>query len=269
MTERVGLFGWPLGHSVSAPMHNAAFEALGLDWRYELFPIPPENFEAEVTRRIADGCRGFNVTIPHKQAAFRLPQVNEITPAAREIGAANALTVQPDGALKADNTDWRGFARDLQECGVNPRGATCLVLGTGGSARAVIYALRHLGAGTICAVSRHPDGQPAVIGYADLAEWGPRANLIVNCAPVGMRPNVDQSPWPDSAPLPAGSVVYDLVYNPSRTRLMEQAETAGLRAYTGLGMLVWQGAFAFEQWTGQLPPFDVMFDAAQRALEHQ
>lgn len=266
MTERVGLLGWPVEHSVSPAMHNAAFRALGLDWQYDLLPVPPSKLEAEIGRLVQEeGYHGFNVTVPHKQAAFRLRRVTQITPAARDIGAANTLIAQANGRLKADNTDWAGISQDFMQHQVRVREATCLVLGTGGSARAVMYALRQLGAGNIHVVSRRPDG-PGEIGYGDLADYASGANLIVNCTPVGMSPDVDRSPWPETTPFPADAVLYDLIYNPPVTCLMEQASAAGARVIGGLGMLVWQGALAFEQWTGITPPVDVMTEAARAAL---
>jgi shikimate dehydrogenase len=267
MTERVGVLGWPVEHSVSPAMHNAAFQALGLDWQYDLLPVPPSQLEAEIGRLVShEGYRGFNVTVPHKQAAFRLRQVKDITPAAREIGAANTLIVRPDGMLRADNTDWSGICRDFAEHNVEIQQAACLVLGTGGSARAVVYALHQLGAATLQLVSRRPDS-PAEIGYGDLGTAVPGADVIINCTPVGMSPRVDESPWPDDVPFPPHAVLYDLVYNPPVTRLMEQAASAGARVIGGLGMLVWQGALAFEQWTGTMPPVDTMHAAARDALK--
>ncbi len=271
MTERVGLLGWPVTHSVSPAMHNAAFRALGLDWRYDLLPVPPDRFAEEVARLTAAGYRGFNVTIPHKAAALSLPQVSRVTPAARAIGAANTLVVQPDGTLLADNTDWQGFADDVGVHGVTVAGATCLVLGTGGSARAVIYALAHLGAARVALISRTQRGEHTVTdhpiaGYDDLAGLAPAADLIVNCTPAGMFPRVDESPWPEGVPFPPHAVLYDLVYNPPATRLMRQAEEAGARALGGLGMLVRQGALSFAQWVGIAPPLAIMAEAAQAAL---
>jgi shikimate dehydrogenase len=267
MTERVGLFGWPVEHSVSPAMHNAAFKALKLDWEYHLLPVPPSQLEVEIERLVsAEGYRGFNVTVPHKQAAFRLHQVKEISPAARAIGAANTLITRSDGSLRADNTDWTGISRDFVEHNVEIQQASCLVLGTGGSARGVIYALNRLGAARIQLVSRRPDS-PAEISYGDLGRVAPGADVIINCTPVGMSPRVDESPWPDDVPFPSRAVLYDLVYNPPVTRLMEQAASAGARVIGGLGMLVWQGALSFEQWTGILPPVDIMHAAAHEALK--
>jgi len=267
MTERVGLIGWPVAHSVSPAMHNAAFGALGLDWQYDLLPAPPERFAAAVAAWVAAGYRGFNVTIPHKGAALRLPQVRAISPAAEAIGAANTLTVEPDGSLAADNTDWRGFADDLAAGGIAVEGARCLVLGTGGSARAVIYALRAGGAAAITAISRQPGGRDGAAGYGDLARLAPGADLVVNCTPAGMSPDVAASPWPEDVPFPGGAALVDLIYNPPVTRLMADAQAAGARTVGGLGMLVRQGALAFERWTGIAPPLAIMLEAARHALQ--
>ncbi len=271
---RVGLLGWPVGHSVSPAMHNAAFAARGMSWDYTKLAVPPDQFESEVARLVGrEGYRGFNVTIPHKQAAFRLPGVEAISPAAHTIGAVNTLSVRPGGTLSgpqrlhADNTDWQGFARDLAAHEISPAGAICLILGSGGSARAIGYALRQGGAASITQISRDPGGRAHTAGYGDLTRLAPGADLIVNCTPCGMSPHVDQSPWPDDVPFPPGAVLYDLIYNPPVTRLMRQAQDAGARAINGLGMLVWQGALAFELWTGRKPPVGVMHDAAAQALE--
>ncbi len=267
MTERAGLIGWPVAHSVSPAMHNAAFGALGLDWQYDLLPAPPERFAAAVAAWVAAGYRGFNMTIPHKGAALRLPQVRAIDPAAEAIGAANTLTVEPDGSLTADNTDWRGFADDLAAGGIAVEGARCLVLGTGGSARAVIYALRAGGAAAITAISRQPGGRDGAAGYGDLPRLAPGTDLVVNCTPAGMSPDVAASPWPEDVPFPGGAALVDLIYNPPVTRLMADAQAAGARTVGGLGMLVRQGALAFERWTGIAPPLAIMLEAARHALQ--
>lgn len=266
MTEQVGLFGWPVEHSVSPPMHNAAFAALGLDWRYDLIPVTPDDFADEVTRRVNAGYRGFNCTIPHKRAAFEHPLVDEVTPAVEAVGVANTLIVKPNGRLRADNTDVRGFGRDLRDHGMRAQGQACLVLGAGGSAQAVVAALHAAGAASVTCFSRQPDGRSGVAPYDDLPELARTAGLIVNCTPVGMFPHTAASPWPLEVAFPTGAALYDLIYNPPVTRLMQQAQRAGLRTANGLGMLVWQGAYAFETWTGVLPPADIMTEAARDAL---
>lgn len=197
VTERVGLLGWPVEHSLSAAMHNAAFEALGLSWRYDLLPARPAEFETRVAGLVEAGYRGFNVTVPHKRAALALPGVTEIGEAARATGAANTLTVQPDGVLHAANTDWVGFADDLRAQGIAVERRRCLILGTGGSAQAVHYALRQLGSAQVIFVSREPDGRDGMIGYEELAE---------TLTPTPFRP-ADTFPLKggreDSPPLPA------------------------------------------------------------------
>ena len=219
-----------------------------------------------VSRALAWGYRGFNVTIPHKRAVLTLPQVLEIDPAAGEIGAANTLALLPGGGLKAINTDWRGFQEDLEAHRISTKNLSCLVLGTGGSARAVAYALSSLGARQVWFASRQPQPQACQVGYGDLGELLVDTGLIVNCTPVGMSPSVDACPWPESAPFPEGALVYDLIYIPPVTRLMVQARRAGIRAIGGLGMLVRQGAASFRQWTGAEPPLAIMLEAARRAL---
>ncbi|MBN1680784.1 MAG: shikimate dehydrogenase [Anaerolineae bacterium] len=264
---RVGLLGWPVGHSISPVMHNAAFKALGLNWRYAALAVPPGELEETVSWLITEtGYCGFNVTIPHKRAVLALPGVAFISPAVRATGSANTLIVRPDGMLEADNTDWRGLAADLAAHNITVNGQKCLILGTGGSAQAVRYTLERLGAARITLVSRDPGGRDGVVGYDALADIAPEADVIVNCTPVGMAPDADHSPWPDGVPFPPHTVLYDLVYNPPVTRLMAQADAAGARVVGGLGMLVQQGALAFEMWTGSPPPVDVMAEAARCAL---
>ncbi len=265
MTEKVGLIGWPVAHSVSPAMHNAAFAALGLDWQYELLPVRPRGLARRMATLLKQGYRGFNVTVPHKQAVLRLKQVREVEASAAEIGAANTLTVIDGGGLRASNTDWRGFLDDLTAHDIDAKGMQCCILGTGGSAKAVAYALRHAGAKAITSISREPTGA-RVIGYDDLARIGDTFDLVVNCTPVGMSPLVDGSPWPKGIAFPKGAILVDLVYNPPVTRLMREAETAGAQTIGGMGMLVRQGALSFEQWTGVRPPLDVMESAARQAL---
>lgn len=265
-TVKIGLLGWPVEHSVSPAMHNAAFRAAKLNWQYEALAVPPERLADEVARYMSEGYRGFNVTIPHKRTALSLPQIAEVSPAATAIGAANTLAVRPDGTLSADNTDWEGFSQDLRMYRIQPDQLNCLILGTGGSADAVVYALEQMHARSITRVSRTPDGQPGVIGYDALAEVAPSVNLVANCTPLGMSPGVDRSPWPDDVPLPDHALLYDLVYNPPLTALMRRFQRAGLRVFGGLGMLVWQGALAWPHWTETPPPVDIMFAAARAAL---
>jgi shikimate dehydrogenase len=275
MAERVGLIGWPVEHSVSPAMQNAAFAALGLDWRYDLLPIRPGELERELPKLIEAGYRGFNVTVPHKLAALSLAQVR--SEAVQAIGAANTLIVESGGNLQAHNTDAPGFWGDLSEHGAAQPPADALILGTGGAARAIAQALLS-GGWRIHVLSREDaragvfarstgDGRVKALPRDELSARAPQMALIVNCTPVGMWPDMDASPWPDDVPIPPGATVYDLVYNPARTALMARVDAAGAPAIGGLGMLVRQGAIAFELWAGQKPPLDVMRAAAETALE--
>lgn len=258
MTQTVGLIGWPVEHSRSPAMHQAAFEALGLDWQYVLLPTPPDQI-ARVVNRIRSGeLSGANVTIPHKHAIR--PFLDEIDPAAQAVGAVNTIVRRAD-RLIGFNTDTPGFQRALLETGVPVTGQACAVLGAGGAARAVVSGLRELGA-RLTVYARDVDKARMLATDArsltELPRIDPATRLIVNTTPVGMHPKMDVSPWPDEALFPLNALVFDLIYAPRRTRLMQQAEQAGLRAVNGGSMLVYQGAAAFKLWTGVEPPVEVM-----------
>jgi shikimate dehydrogenase len=270
-TQHVGLIGWPVEHSVSPAMHNAAFEVLGLPWHYKLLPTPADQVKAVLTSLKAQRYRGANVTVPHKQGV--ISYLDEITDDAQAIGAVNTILIQK-GKLVGHNTDGDGFLAALREGGFEPADRQALVLGAGGAARAVVHALGKSG----CAVTIHNrtaqraeklahDMQVSVA--ADLSGLDlDRFDLLVNSTSVGMWPGIDASPWPESLPLPPHWTVYDLVYNPAETQLLIQAEALGARPIGGLGMLVHQGALAFELWTGRPAPVDVMRAAAEDALLH-
>ena len=260
-TFNLGLIGYPLGHSLSPKIHTAALKACGLEGNYSLFPIHPEDKQglrdllARVrTREIT----GLNVTIPHKQNV--IPFIDELTPTAKAIGAVNTIYMRGD-KLIGNNTDAPGFLGDLKK--VNKETSTqvdksALVLGAGGSARAVVYALANDGWNVTLAARRLEqaqqladsidDYQLTIINSADLQPS--TFNLLVNTTPVGMTPNIDQSPLPENLSLPSNAFVYDLVYNPRETKLVKDARAQGLKASTGLGMLIEQAALAFELWTG-------------------
>jgi len=275
-TQLFGLLGWPVGHSYSPAMHNAAAAALGLNWAYVPLPARPEQLGNALRGLVALGFRGANVTVPHKEAV--LPHLDAVYPAARIIGAVNTIVIG-DGRLTGFNTDWSGFLADLESHRLALYGRDCLVLGAGGSARGVVYALLRRGC-RVTVLARRPEQAQQLV--ADMARAFPEATLradelraaigvaagldepiIINTTPLGMAgANVGLSPWPD-APLPAGAFVYDLVYNPRQTRLLQQAEADGRRAANGLGMLVRQAAEAFEIITGRRPDAQVMQEAVE------
>lgn len=285
-TNIVGLIGWPVSHSVSPPMHNAAFAALGLDWCYVPLPVslePADRVGEAVHGVRALGLRGANVTVPHKQAV--MPHLDWLTPAAQAIGAVNTIRVEADGALSGDNTDAPGFVADLREHGVEPMGKNVIVLGAGGSARAVVYGLAASGALDILIINRTLDKAESLAAQMQalfpscriaappfdhqLAEVADQADLIVNTTSLGMTPNIDGLPWVATVPFRANQAVYDLVYNPPQTRLLQKAVTDGAQAIGGLGMLIWQGAIAFERWTGLAAPVDVMRRTVTEIFAHR
>lgn len=260
-------------------MHNAAFEALGMAWRYELLPVSPGDLLEAVLALPARGFRGVNVTIPHKEAV--MPALDEISDAAGHIGAVNTVIVEPDGRLLGDNTDWIGFLHPLDARGFDLAGRRALLLGAGGSARAVVYALARRGIGHLTIVNRSLERGRQLAAHArslgidcrfhhsqfPVSGSQPAPALVINTTPVGMWPHVDASPWPPDLALPAGALIYDLVYRPEQTRLLRQAAAAGCQTQGGLEMLVVQGAVSFELWTGQVPPLEPMMSAARQALE--
>lgn len=259
MTYHFGLTGHPLGHSLSPRIHTAALAACNLAGDYTLFPVSPDDPAglADLLARVRSGeIHGLNVTIPHKQNI--IPLLDELTETARIIGAVNTIFVR-DGRLIGDNTDAAGFLSDLNRFleQASPAGQkTALVLGAGGSARAVVYALLHDGWKVTLAARRLEQAQQLAASFPHaelhttrLDDFQPLSlDLLVNTTPLGMTPHIDTTPW--ERPFPTNSSVYDLVYNPRETRLVRAARAEGHPATTGLGMLIGQAALAFETWTG-------------------
>lgn len=275
---RVGLIGWPVDHSISPAMQNAAFRALGLAWHYDLLPAPPGQVGSLLVGLAAQGYRGANVTVPHKQAV--LPFLARVAGEAQAIGAVNTLVLQTEdaaGGWAGHNTDGAGFLAALREAGFEPAGSSALVLGAGGAARAVVHAL--LAAGCSVAIHNRTGERAARLAEDMAATGGPRPqaisldelqpdaiDLLINATSLGMGAQADASPWPAPLPLPARWTAYDLVYRPAETPFLARARAAGCRAVGGLGMLIHQGALAFELWTRQPAPLEIMRDAAQQAL---
>jgi len=266
-TRVAGIIGWPVEHSLSPAMHNAAFAALGLNWAYAAFPVPPERVEEAVRGLAAAGCAGLNVTIPHKQAV--IGYCSAVSPAVEAIGAANTLVPDGDGGFRADNTDAEGFLRALDEqAPVDLEGRSALVIGAGGAARAVVHALRSRGA-FVGIANRTParamalgDPVPFDARALDLAASG--AAVVVNATSLGLEGG-DPPPELPLAGIGAGQVVVDLVYRSGGTPWLAAAAARGARPVDGLGMLLHQGAAAFVQWTGVEPPVAVMREALARA----
>jgi shikimate dehydrogenase len=255
-TEVYGIMGWPVAHSLSPAIHNRAFDELGLNKVYVPFPV--EDVEPALNGFRALNVRGVSVTIPHKQAV--IPFLDTIEPVAARIGAVNTLVIN-DGRIHGCNTDWQGANQALAEV-IEPAGAKVVLLGAGGSARALGFGLLEAGA-EIVIVSRTPDRGRTLA--ADLnCDWLPltevenlTADILVNATSVGMAPEVDKMAVP-KAILSGYRVVMDIVYAPLETRLLREAAFAGCRVINGLAMLLYQGAAQFELWTGRKPPIEVM-----------
>jgi len=263
----VGVIGHPVGHSLSPLLHNAAFDALGLDWVSVAFSVPAGEAAAALAGMRALGVVGLSVTMPHKHDAADL--VDECTPVAQRLGVVNCVT-QSDGRLLGDSTDGAGFVASLRRAGFDPAGRRCLVVGAGGAARAVILALADAEAVEVVVVNRTvvraeeaaalAGGRGRVGQVADVAG----ADLVVQATPVGMD-GVDVGPTSvpfDPLLLHRGQVVADLVYHPMVTPLLAAARAQGADTVGGLGMLVHQAALAIERWTGRRAPVEAMWAAA-------
>ena len=287
----LALLGYPLSHSLSPAMHNAALEHVGLhDWRYEAMSVEPARLAEAIAIIRSEGYAGANVTVPHKEAV--IPLLDGLTPVAEAIGAVNTIVKKarakhPSTALRSaqdaspqligHNTDAAGLLADLYAHDVHISNRPVLILGAGGAARAAAAACAGVGAELRLAARRREQAQSLVsslqlpvalydLTIRDLERASHDCALIINSTPLGMSPAVNTSPWFEGTPFPPGAFVYDLVYNPADTRLTRLARAAGLRAATGLGMLIEQGALAFELWTGQTAPRKLMREAAQKKL---
>jgi shikimate dehydrogenase len=269
----VGIIGWPVSHSLSPAIHNAAFAALGLDWVYVPLPVHPLQLFAALTGLVAMGFAGANVTMPHKAAVADL--LDELSDDARRLHAVNTI-VRDGERFRGENSDAPGFERFLRmDAGIDPAGRDALILGAGGAGRACALALARGGVASITIAAREParvaDVAAAVDGLgADVRavafDDAPtvRADLIVNATPLGARQ--------ETLPVPAlgpGSVVVDLLYHPSVTPLLVQARAEGALAFGGVGLLLHQAALSFEIWTGQQPPLEVMSAAALAAISER
>lgn len=278
---KLGLIGYPLGHSLSPKIQTAALEACELEGNYSLFPIEPDDKQGlkNLLDRVRNGeITGLNVTIPHKQHVIEF--MDQLTPTAKSIGAVNTIYLR-EGKLIGDNTDAPGFMTDLNrfltlECDslLSQIQKKAFVLGAGGSARAVVYALSNDGWNITIASRRIEQAEQLAHSFSrhaikttTFAHLRPLTfELLVNTTPLGMTPNVDQSPWPQEIPFPKNAAIYDLVYNPRETKLVREARAQGLNATSGLGMLIGQAALAFELWTGHAVTRDVLWNATENQL---
>ena len=278
-TGVLGVIGHPVAHTSSPAMHNAALQALGLDYVYTAFTVPPAQLGQAIAGMRAFQIRGLNVTVPHKVGVMAF--LDEISPEARAIGAVNTID-NHEGYLVGHNTDAFGVMQSLRlDGGLETLPPQVALLGAGGAARAILYGLLQCPeVAHIALLNRTPEkaaslaialdpGQervrPDVLDQS-AGEQVAAAGLLINATAIGMHPHPEASPLPDPSCLHSGMVVLDIVYNPLETLLLTQARQAGARAVDGLGMLARQGARAFEIWNGIEPPVEAMRTAALERL---
>jgi shikimate dehydrogenase len=265
VAKRLGVLGWPVAHSRSPAIHNAALASLGMaGWRYQLLPVPPQLLAETVRGLGGSGFAGANVTIPHKHAALAL--ADSASSVAKTIGAANTLSFAPDGAITAENTDAPGL---IAAIGEPLAGRRALVLGAGGSARAAVWALLDAGAAQVCVHNRTAERAAELareLGATAVAQPAP-ADVLVNCTAVGLAAAEDElAQLGLSESLVARCpLVVDLVYREGETALLAAARAGGARTRDGLDVLVAQGALSLELWTGRRAPREVMRAAARGA----
>ena len=282
MSKSVVLIGHPLKHSISPAFQQAAFDDEGLDVRYEKWETPEEELAATVDRLRHPSMLGANVTIPCKEKI--IPLLDELSDTAVRIGAVNTV-VNRSGRLMGFNTDVEGFITSLsQDADYRLRNRKVVLLGAGGVARAVMFALLNEEVTSVTVFNRSLErGRTLVRSFARSAGKIPLAappwteletssalqdcDLLVNCTSIGMRYSATEAESPLSADLiPKDALVYDLVYNPEETPFLKEAKKAGAETLGGLSMLVHQGAASFELWTGKNAPVDIMLRSAREAL---
>jgi shikimate dehydrogenase len=269
-TRVAGIIGDPVAHSLSPTIHNAAFDASSLDWVYVAFPVPAGAGAEAVRAMRMLGLGGLSVTMPHKVDAAAA--CDELSDDARTLGSVNTIVPLVSGGLRGESTDGDGFLRALAAEDFQPDGRSCLVLGAGGAARAIVLALGRAGANVTVAARRADAARAAAalavgsrtIDLEAIATAVAGAELIVNATPLGM--NRELPPF-DPSLLHKHQVILDAVYFPSETPLIAAARACGARATNGLAMLVHQAALQFELWTGKRAPLDEMRMAAMLAVE--
>jgi len=280
-TRLVGIIGWPVGDSLDPAMHNAAFAEIGLDWAYVPLPVRPNHLDHALKGVVALNFVGANVTVPHQQAVMRY--MDELSDAAHITGAVNTIHIK-DRKFYGYNTDAIGFLNATEEAGFSPEGMRVAVLGAGAEARAVVYALARAKASWITVFNRtaeraaflvddlaeaFPDSRLKFTGLnpESLATLTDKVDMVINTTSAGMHPQSNASPWPADVSIPPDIIFYDLVYDPLDTVFLQRAREAGAITIDGLGMFIHRGAFAFEKWTGQQAPVEVMRQACMQELE--
>ena len=279
-TKICGVIGDPIKHTMSPVMHNTAFKKLGIDYVYLPFRVRKEELNEAIAGMRALNIRGFNVTIPHKVTI--IPLLDKLDFQAERIGAVNTV-VNNDGILSGYNTDGTGFLQSMLEHGIEPKEKNIVILGAGGASRALSFTIAERG-GNLVILNRLLEFEWAEelaqklvhtfkrevkaleLDKRNLSKALEGADILINATNIGMSPDVDKTLVPRKLLRP-DLVIFDIVYNPIRTRLLREAEEAGAMTLDGLNMLAWQGIMAFEKWIGQKPPFELMREEAAKLLE--
>ena len=276
MTKQLGVIGYPLSHTLSPVFQQAALSYHAIPVTYSAWPTPPERLDETVERLRGEEYMGFNITIPHKEQLLDL--VDDVNDMTRNVGAVNTV-VNRNGTLTGHNTDTYGFIRSLKEkADFEPRGKSVLLLGAGGAARAAAYALAGEGVARLVIANRTLSRAESLaedlssvleeVEAVSLENVSGDADLIVNSTSVGMASGDGAGRSPMGAtPISRHALAYDMVYTPAETPFLHSARQAGAPVLGGLWMLIYQGAAAFELWTGKKAPVDVMYKAAQQTLQ--
>jgi shikimate dehydrogenase len=279
-TKVLGIIGDPIEHSLSPLMHNAAFAQMGADYCYLPFRVRKEELGKAIEGMRALNIRGLNVTIPHKVAV--IPFLDKLDPLAEKIGAVNTI-VNDDGKLTGYNTDANGFLQSLIEGGIEPASKNIVLLGAGGAARATAFILAKRNANLVIlnrkleldwaedlaqSISRISEKEVKALKLDEenLGRVLDKADILINATSVGMSPDSDKTPVPAKL-LKSGMIIFDIVYNPIKTRLLTEAEAAGAKTISGIDMLIWQGAASVEKWTGLKEPIELMREVIIKALQ--
>lgn len=274
-TNIVGLIGHPVEHSFSPPMHNAAFEQLGMDYAYVAFDVEPKNLKSAIDGAKSMGIRGLNVTIPHKIEVMKY--LDEIDEVAGLIGAVNTIDFND---MKGYNTDGIGAVRAIEE-ETSIKDKSVVIAGAGGASRAISFYIAKYGASRLTILNRNVEnahklasnvsdsgliGDVEAASICEIASFLNDADILINTTPVGMHPNVNDVPVASADDMHDDLVVFDAVYNPNETVLLKEAVKAGARPVYGIKMLLYQGAESFRIWTGVDAPVDAMEDALRNTI---
>lgn len=278
--ELVGVFGDPVEGNPTGVLEEAGFAALGLNYRYLTMKVTPEDFDAAMKSLKALNMKGINLTMPHKITV--LPYLDEISQAARIIGAVNTIVIQ-NGKLIGDNTDGKGFVQALEREHTKPEGKSITILGAGGAAKAIAIECALAGASSVTIINRdekkglnlvhsileHTPAKAAFLPWTAHQPIPEGTDILINATPIGLHPHGDQKPDVDYDTIKSSMVVSDVVFNPPVTPFLKEAASRGAKTISGLGMLVCQGALNFTIWTGQEAPYDVMYQALLREFEEK